>query len=370
MISKACIVGQYQTKLQALASHPDIELTVVVPPFWKDERGITPLERAHTEGYTLLVAPIALQGHFHTHYYPTLPRILGRVLPDIVHIDEEPYNLATFLGVWACRHTSTRPLFFTWQNLSRRYPLPFSWFEAYTYKHSACAIAGTAEAAHVLSDKGFRRPVHIIPQFGVDPHTFVRARPISPPRPFTIGFAARFVEEKGAQVLISAVAGLGGVWQLRLLGSGPLQKRLQAQVTELGLQDRVFFDAPRASLDMPAFFNQLDVFVLPSLTRPNWKEQFGRVLVEAMSCGIPVVGSNSGEIPNIVGDAGLIFPEGAVPALTSVLDRLMHNRALAEELGERGRARVLEHYTQDIVAAETYAVYRQLLSGRPAQETG
>ena len=98
IISKACVVGQYQAKLEAIARDPDIRLTVVVPPEWKDERGTLPLERVHTDGYDLRIEPIALNGHFHLHYYPTLARIMSEVRPELVHIDEEPYNFSTFLA--------------------------------------------------------------------------------------------------------------------------------------------------------------------------------------------------------------------------------------------------------------------------------
>ena len=153
MLSKACVVGQYQKKLEELAKYSDLELTVVVPPFWRDERGIVPLERAHTHGYTLLVEPMRFNGQFHFHYYPTLPKILRRVRPDLVHIDEEPYNAATFHALRAAQHVHAQTLFFTWQNLLRQYPPPFSWMESYVLQHSDYAIAGTAEAAQVLRAK-------------------------------------------------------------------------------------------------------------------------------------------------------------------------------------------------------------------------
>src|SRR5512141_2104067 len=108
MVSKACIVGQYQTKLMALARHRDLELTVVVPPFWKDERGVVPLERSFTDGYNLRVEPLRLNGHFHTHFYPTLPRVIAQVRPEIVHIDEEPYNLASLLALRAAQAVEAR----------------------------------------------------------------------------------------------------------------------------------------------------------------------------------------------------------------------------------------------------------------------
>ena len=69
------------------------------------------------------------------------------------------------------------------------------------------------------------------------------------------------------------------------------------------------------STEVPAVLRALDVLVLPSLTTPSWKEQFGRVLQEAMACAIPVVGSDSGEIPHVIGDAGLVTPEGDAAAL-------------------------------------------------------
>ena len=103
MISKACIVGAYQIKLEELARFPGLDLTVVTPPYWRDERGVLPLERQHTAGYDLVVEPMALNGNFHLHFYPHLNRQLQRVQPDLVHIDEEPYNLATAHALWLAR---------------------------------------------------------------------------------------------------------------------------------------------------------------------------------------------------------------------------------------------------------------------------
>ncbi len=369
MVSKACIVGQYQVKLELLARQPEMELTVVVPPYWRDERGIVPLERAHTNGYTLRVEPMRFNGQFHLHYYPTLPKAIEHARPQIVHIDEEPYNLASFLALRAARRAGSKSLFFTWQNLRRRYPPPFSWIESYVLRHSDYGIAGNSEAASVLRTKGYRGRSSVIPQFGVDPNCFAPAsdptiqRPNDPTtQPFRIGYTGgRLVPEKGLDILLRAVAGLRGDWELHLLGSGPDKARLQALARELGIQARVHFDPPLPSANMPGYVRTLDLVVLPSLTRSNWKEQFGRVLIEAMACAVPVIGSSSGEIPNVVGDAGLIFPEGDDDALHAHIESLQRVPARRAELGARGRARVLEHFTQMRVAEETYAVYRRML---------
>jgi glycosyltransferase involved in cell wall biosynthesis len=170
------------------------------------------------------------------------------------------------------------------------------------------------------------------------------------------------VEEKGVQVLLQAVEELAGEWRLRILGSGPKQSQLEALTQRLGITDRVSFESPIPSAQMPAFYNQLNTLVLPSLTRPHWKEQFGRVLIEAMACGVPVVGSRSGEIPHVIGQAGLTFTEGDTQELRARLSQLMDDPALCTDLSRRGREQVLAHYTQAKIAAETHEVYRQLLT--------
>ncbi len=97
MISKALVAGTSQRKLEELAKCPGVELTLVTPPYWQsDDGGKQMLERLYTGGYRMIVTPMRLNGNFHLHYYPRLAAIMGEAQPDVVHIDEEPYNFATF----------------------------------------------------------------------------------------------------------------------------------------------------------------------------------------------------------------------------------------------------------------------------------
>ena len=165
--------------------------------------------------------------------------------------------------------------------------------------------------------------------------------------------------------LLEAVARLPGVWRLAIVGAGPERDRLEVLARRLGMADRVFFEGIVPSLRMPAFYRELDALVVPSRSQPNWVEQFGRVLIEAMACGVPVIGSDCGEIPNVVDDAGLIFPEGDAGALREHLMHLMRTPDSWADLAQRGRERVLAHFTQAQIAAQTVAVYREMTSGQP-----
>jgi glycosyltransferase involved in cell wall biosynthesis len=363
MISKACVVGSYQRKLEELAAFPDVDLTVLVPTEWRDERGVLPLERAYTHGYELIARPLAFNGHFHLHFFPGLSGLVRRLRPDVVHIDEEPYNLATGQAVRAGRRVGARTVFFTWQNLRRRYPPPFAWIERYVLSVADYALAGNRDAVGVWRNKGYRGPIKVVRQFGVDPDLFAFHRP-SPlaGRPLVIGYVGRWVAEKGVDLLLHAVAGMADDTAIQILGSGPAEVGLRALVERLGLATRVEFLPPIPSVDMPRFMPRLDVLVLPSRARPNWTEQFGRVLIEAMACGVPVVGSDCGEIPDVIGDAGLIFRQDDVDGLRSSLARLRDDD-LRLRLAQAGRTRVEAHFTQARVAAQTREVYLEMMRG-------
>ena len=360
MLSKACIVGIYQPKLEAIARH-GIDLTVLAPPSWRDERGVQPLERAHTMGYHLREIPIRLNGNFHLHHYPTLAREMEAFRPQIVHIDEEPYNLATWQALRQARRLGAKALIFSWQNIRRAYPPPFNWGEHYALRHADYALAGSDAAAEVLRRKGYAGPLAVIPQFGTSPELFQPAA-THPPRPFTFGYIGRIVPEKGVGVLLRAAAQLDGDWRLRLVGGGSARDEMELLARSLGIGEKTTFIGQLPSTDLPAEYHKLDALALPSLTRPNWKEQFGRVLVEAMAGGVPVIGSNSGAIPGVIGDAGLIAPEGDVDALAKALRKLRDQPGLRADLIEKAMARFLAHFTHERIAEATVAVYREMLN--------
>lgn len=372
-VSKALAVAAYRAKLDALAA--EVELRAVVPERW----GREPVERDGPGGGHAAYLPAVFHGHNHLHLYRGIAALLERERPDLVHVDEEPYSLVTLQIAHLCRRRGVPSLFFAWQNLSKRLPPPFGLVRSRVFAAARGGIAGTLAAARVLRQAGFGGPLAVIPQFGVDPVRFApdaaarerarRSLGVAPDE-LLVGFGGRLVPEKGADLLVRAVASLPGA-RLALIGDGPERPRLEALARGLGTDGRVSVLGHVASTDMPDRLRALDVLALPSRTTPRWAEQFGRILIEAMACGVAVVGARSGEIPHVIGDAGVLVPEGDADALRRALLALRDDPASRARLAARGRARVLERFTHARIVADTVRFYHALLSGaaEPAQPT-
>jgi glycosyltransferase involved in cell wall biosynthesis len=138
------------------------------------------------------------------------------------------------------------------------------------------------------------------------------------------------------------------------IGTGPYLDSLRKPVHRLGIEDRVHFLGYVPHSEIPKYLSHLDIVVLPSETQPNWKEQFGRVLVESMACGTAVLGSDSGEIPHLIErtGGGLTFPEGDAAACARQLQRLLDDNELRTTLARRGRDSVYDRYTHAALAQD------------------
>jgi glycosyltransferase involved in cell wall biosynthesis len=364
MISKTFVASTSQRRLEELAKFHDIELTLMTPAYWQSDDGSKQvLEPLYTNGYRMIVTPIVFNGHFHIYYYPRLKKILREVQPEILHIDEEPYNLATFQAMRLAQHSQIPALFVAWQNIYRDYPPPFCQIESYNYRHANLALAGNPDVAEVLKRKGFAGPIQTLP-LSVDPNIYRRTEPRMPraaDAPFTIGYIGRLVEPKGLTLLVEALSDLPDFCHVVFIGHGPMKSELEELAIRLDVINRIMFKESIPPQEVPFEMQKMDVFVLPSLTRRNWKEQFGRVLIEAMACETPVIGSSSGEIPRVIDDAGLIFAEGNVQELSQCIRKLVDEPELYAQLATLGRQRVSEKYTQEKIALQIYEAYQEMM---------
>lgn len=352
-----------RAKLDALAHH--VALSAIIPDHWRDALFDLRPPRVASANYTLHQLPIQFDGHILRYFYPMrrLSRIIRQAQPDLVYVEEEAASLALGQFTFLKSLHRYKLVFFTWENVQRRVGLPG--LERYNLSHGDGAIAGNLEAADVIRRKGFRRPIRVTPQLGTDPLLFQPERSAELRRSlglnrFVVGYFGRLVEEKGVRTLLVAASALPDT-QLLIVGGGPLRSEIESIARDSGLPDRIrLIDAVPHEQIIP-YLNALDVFVLPSQTTSTWKEQFGHVLIEAMACGVPVIGSSSGAIPEVIGEAGLIFSEGDVAALRAAIAGLRENPDRRSELARAGRERVLERYTHDRIAAANAEFFAQVL---------
>ncbi|HZD04172.1 MAG TPA: glycosyltransferase, partial [Longimicrobiales bacterium] len=341
-------------------------VTLVTPERW----GGAPWEAASFDGeLDIRRLPVTLHGHNHLHLYRGLGPVLESGGYDLIHVDEEPFSLVTGqVGRWARRKGSPW-VFFAWQNLAKRLPPPFGLLQRRVFREAAGAIAGSEGAARVLRSAGFAGPVLVSPQMGVAPERFrqdptareARRRELGiGPSTFLVGYVGRLVPEKGVALAVQALQALPRV-HLALVGGGPDAEGLARLAGRLGVSDRLHLVGAVPSLEVPEWMAALDVLVLPSRTTSGWAEQFGRVLVEAMACEVPVVASDSGAIPEVVGRVGRIVPEGSVQGLAEALRDLAEDGVGRRLLGREGRVRVLAWFTHQRVVDAQVSFYRRLL---------
>lgn len=275
--------------------------------------------------------------------------------PDVVLVYGEEFSFILHQMMFVHHRLFPRAKlgFFTWNNLGivcgrRRWLKHWLWRR--TCRGTDFAVTGNSEGRRLLEDAGY--PHHLItePEIGVDETRFIpdHTRREAVRRELglqgvVVGFVGRFTEAKGIIDLIDALAGCEPGIQVLLAGDGDLRDVLMARTSAAGL--RVHFTGNVSPEHMPDILRAMDCLVLPSRTTASWKEQFGLVLTEAMACGIPVVGSDSGAIPEVIGDAGIVFPEGDVMALRAALQQLVTSEPLRARLGQAGRERCLSKYS-------------------------
>ncbi len=360
-----------QPKAAFLSRLPGIDLRVFVPDRWFEynqwREAQTPLEGSYEFQIGRVRWPWAGPAQWYLHWYPELAKTMQEFQPDIIDLWEEPWGLVSAQAVWLRSRLAPHAKIIseTEQNIAKKLPPPFEMFRAYTLRNADFAVGRSAEAVQNIRAKGYGGPAASVPN-AVDADLFRpldragcrRALGLSG---FVAGYVGRLVEEKGLADMVAALPFCPPEVNLVFAGSGPFGAALEQQAAALGVTGRVKFLPARPQDALPQVMNALDALVLPSRTTPRWKEQFGRVIIEAQACETPVIGSNSGAIPDVVGSGGLIFPEGNAAALASALAALCKDPQKAWELGKLGRRQAEDHYTWERVAEQMWEIYNEIL---------
>ncbi|MBD1926676.1 glycosyltransferase family 4 protein [Trichocoleus sp. FACHB-90] len=383
--SHTYIVDLNCEKLRAIAHlEPDIEVTVVVPKRWKPggvQNKIIETQLREEGNFRIVpVSNFSQNNQGILTFGADLIGLLKQFRPQIIQVEQgaKALGYAEMIALNRLLGLKAKNLFFTWWNLPYKLKFPISLLEAYNLRNTHGIIAGNQDGVDILRQRGYKGPAKVMPQLGVDETLFkpqrqpdLAAKHGILPDEFVVGFVGRFVEEKGLITLLQALSGLQEhSWKCLLLGRGPLQPVLMERAAELGIKDRLILIESVPHDEVARYINLMSTLVLPSettyqfktLTAAGWKEQFGHVLIEAMACRVPVIGSDSGEIPHVIKEAGLVFPEKNVAALQNCLRQLIEQPDIADKLGQLGYKRLINQYTNKALAKQQLDFYKELIA--------
>lgn len=346
----------------------DWEVTAVAPEFFHGDLRSIRTERIPDELCQLETVPAFLSSRIHFFFYGRkLREILSRPW-DVVHCWEEPYIVAGGQIAW-WTPPKTPLIFWTGQTIRKNYPIPFAAIERYCVSRCAGWTARGENGVAALLPRGYESKPHRVMPLGVDVEMFHPDRGVgervraqlgwSSAGAPVVGFMGRFVEEKGIRTLTTAFDRVTTPWRALIVGGGPLEGFLRNWSARYGDRVRIVTGIPHERV--PDYLNAMDLMCAPSETALNWREVFGRMIVEAFACGVPVIGSNSGEIPRVIGDAGRIVSERLPGELAGAIGSLLENPAQRREFALRGLERVRTTYTWSIVARRHLGFFQELL---------
>jgi glycosyltransferase involved in cell wall biosynthesis len=366
-VSKSGVVTAWRERERQLRSL-GVDLTLVAAARWEEGGAMVDFAPAGD----LFVVPVRTVGrHPNLFIYDPRPlwRVLGSAPWDLIDMHEEPFGLAVaeVLFLRWLRAPGVPFIVSSAQNIEKRYPPPFRWFERWALRRAAGAYTCNLEAGQILRRKGLEGDLVLLP-LGVDVERFRPTRLDPPSGSLRVGFVGRLIRHKGVDVLLNAVA-LDGRFTAVIFGAGPEKERLVAMADTLGISDRVTFHGHVDEEQIPGAFRQFDVLAVPSVPLAGWIEQFGRVVVEAQASGIPVVASASGALPDVVADNGLLVPPNDAPGLRQALSRFLDEEGLWVRLRESGIAGAAR-YSWKSVADTQMALYQSTSSGPPDQSGG
>jgi glycosyltransferase involved in cell wall biosynthesis len=344
------------------------ELTCATPRFFHADTGLAAvsLTREAADDFPLVELDAYLTRKVHLFAYGHGLRTLLREPWDIVHAWEEPYILAGW-QISRLVHARSKLVYLTAQNNSKAYPPPFGWLERASMARAAGWVCTGQTVRECLEGRaGYRGPRALIPLgvdvdvFRPDPEAGHRAREklgwkrAGPP---VVGFMGRFVSAKGVRVLMRALEQVREPFRALFLGAGELEGELRRWAR--GQADRVrVLHAPHDQV--PDYVNAMDLLCAPSQTTPAWREQFGRMLVEALASGVPVIGSDSGEIPAVIGDAGVVIGERDVAGWARAIEQLLASPARRSALGAAGLELARARYAWPVVARQYLSFFESL----------
>jgi glycosyltransferase involved in cell wall biosynthesis len=344
-----------------LAARSGVDLHLVLPATWQEFGRTIVADPAAEPGVSVHVLPIRLPRagpmNWYLHFYPALRRLLRKLDPDVIHLWEEPWSVVALQA--RLLQARAALVLEVDQNILKRLPPPFEAIRKHVLRHTDQVLSRSPDATAVVRARGYGGPVTPV-GYGVDLATFcpLPRRATAASASFALGYVGRLIEEKGLDDALEAMAASAAPVSLAIMGEGPHELRLRQRAEQLGLGDRVSFRAWGPPAEVASFLQRLDALLLLTRTTKSVREQFGRVIIEAQACGVPVIGSSCGAIPDVVGDGGWIVPERDPASLSRLLDAIAADTAVLQAKGRAARENVETRFTYEAVAAALHSACR------------
>lgn len=374
-IGHSYTIATNRALIREVARDPAFDITVAAPNFFKgDLRSLNLDPEPEGSPVKMVGVDVKWSGLIHLFRYDdaALRQLMRDGSFDVVHAWEEPYIYAGYQIARALDSLPARFSFRTAQNYSKLYPPPFGYFERRTLARAQGWLAGGTLVRQAMLKRGYPADQGRVITLAVDLDEFrpvdpearaavVRELELSPP---VIGYVGRLTSAKGLDILMRAMELIGAStpWSLLLLGSGPYEEKINGWAKRNGWGDRVRIKLAKHH-EVPRYLTAMDIMVAPSQTTRNWREQFGRMIIEAFACGIPVVGSDSGELPHVIGDAGRVLPERDARAWAQTIEELITDGQVRAQLADKGLERV-KHYTVSTVSKQFRNFFNWLAAQR------
>jgi len=349
-----------------------VNLVVITANRWFEAAKFQSFEFCETDkDYEIYPLATVFTNHIRAFFYLNkfkIIKILLRHKPDIVYINEEPYSTASFMLIVLTKMFSPKSkiIIQSAENIFKRHPFPFNVFEKFSLNNIDALCVVPTEGIELYRRKGFKGEIFKVSYF-VDVDKFFRVPKEEvvkriPELSFDglkIGFVGRISEQKGIDTVVGAIKYLKdkGKDKIRFFVVGKEEPEyfsfLKSKIEEYSLENNVKFLGHFGYDELLYFYNSIDCLVLPSRTKSWLKEQFGRVIVESMACGTPVIGSDSGEIPIVIDNPELTFKENDYISLANILEKfydgVLEKDKLSDSLMEKSRKYTVEEVVKNKV---------------------
>lgn len=368
-VSHAYVVGVNQGKLNAIAKTGKAEVGLLAPSNWKalEWNRELPLETPY-DNIKYYSAPVNSPGRGGAYIFSPgkIQQVIKDFQPDVLHVELEVFSLGAFEFAIFSRLTGKPLVLFGWENQERRLPLPRHWIRKFVLDTAKFIIPGNQDGADLLRSWGYTGLLEVMPQIGVDTQLFTpnMRSPEQKNDELQIGFLGRLANQKGIDLIFKAARQLqedGFKFRIILCGSGNDEEALREEAQKQQIAELVTWRGAVPHSKAAEEISKFDVLVLPSRTTPTWKEQFGHVLIEAMAMGVPVVGSSSAEIPNVIDRSDLVFTEENASQLAKILERMIREPEWRKEAASYGMDRVYQYYTHEKIAERLIKLWQKLL---------